>query len=215
MLRPNDDKVQAKTLPNFSDDAVHIKAGAVVIKNVWVNYDSTIFRINSYITRAVAAPRTRFFKDRGYAVYLLIGLDLNEGIKVIEGVHVLFSSIGAVPPPTQFTIAPLIGIVLIQDGTNDLNFGYRPLRAENLRIYSGTGNILDWNLKGDQGPAGQIIGYTGPQGLTGLEGLEGPLGVTGLIGETGVKPVCQAGETGPQGMTGLNWDIDIPFEIFT
>jgi hypothetical protein len=61
------------------------------------------------------------------------------------------------------------------------------------------------DLIGPTGPQGVTgsIGPTGPQGITGATGPTGPQGVTGSIGPTGPQGVTGSiGPTGPQGITG-------------
>ena len=150
MLKPKKDQIQARTVPNSSDDSVKINAGSLVFENTWITYNSSIYRINDYITSVVQGSRTRFFKNRNNAIFLLIGIDIDEGIKTIEGKSVLFTTVDAVPPPDTYDIIPLVGVVLIQDGTDDLNFGYKPLHQAHIKFFSGAGNVIDRNQKAFQ-----------------------------------------------------------------
>jgi len=214
MLKPKNNKIKGVTVPNYSDDSVKIESGSIIIDNKWVSYKGTLFRLSSYINTVIKGSRTRFFKDRNFAVYLLIGIDVNEGITVIEGTHVPFTTMQAVPRPVGFTIAPLVGVIAIQDGSSDLVYGYKPLENENIQFFSGSGNIIKKNLKGAQGEPSTTYGETGIVGETGIPGI---VGETGFIGVTGlVGPVIPGnqGVTGFPGMTGISWDIDIPFEDF-
>jgi hypothetical protein len=103
---------------------------------------------------------------------------------------------------------------LVQDGSDDLNFGYIPLNDDNVLFFSGLGNIIEKNLQGLTGSDSVQIGMTGIGGMTGSVGTTGLVGYTGYIGVTGVTPPAQQGSTGVQGMTGINWDIHIPFVEF-
>jgi len=214
MLKSNEDKIKAGVAPNFSDDSVRIQAGSFVLDNKWINFNGTLFKVRDYITSVLRGSRTRFFKDRNYAVYLLIGIDPVQGIRAIEGRHVLFTTLQAVPAPETYDFLPLIGLVLVQNGTRDLNYGYMPLKNENVIFLSGYGNIIDKNLKGDVGDDSVIYGETGLIGHTGLEGLTGQDGFWGATGYVGHTPIPPRGYTGLGGMTGINWDIYIPFEEF-
>jgi hypothetical protein len=213
MLRHKQEKVNAGSVPVISNDTIKINSGSFVIDNSWVSFSGTILKIKDYIKSVVVGNRTRFFKDREYAVYLLICLDLNEGIKILEGTHVRFTTLKAVPLPEIFDSLPLIGLILIQDGTRDLIYGFKPINNKNIEFFSGTGNILDKNIKGKQGESNPFYGETGIKGYTGISGDTGLMGNTGLIGVTGRIPSSLQGMTGYQGMTGMYWDIHIPFEI--
>lgn len=214
MLKSKDDKITAKTTPDFSSDSINIQAGSVIIDNKWVSYKGTIIKIRDYISSVVRGSRTRFFKDRGYAVYLMIGLDPEEGIKIAEGRHVKFSTLKAVPLPENFSFLPLIGVVLVQDGSRDLVNGFKPVNQENIFFFSGSGNVLDKNLKGVTGDDSLVYGETGLFGYTGLEGLEGDEGKIGLTGYPGPTEAADRGHTGAHGATGINWNIHIPFQEF-
>ena len=213
MLKPKSEKVTVGSVPTISDDTIRINSGSFVINNAWVSFSGTVFKIREYIASVVVGNRTRFFKDRGYAVYLLICLDPDRGITILEGTHVQFTTLSAVPPPQSFSALPLIGLILIQDGTRDIIYGYKPLKDENIIHFSGSGNILDRNLKGIQGDDSLISGDTGKTGETGLRGYPGITGRVGVTGYPGPLSNPNAGETGLKGMTGINWDIYVPFEI--
>ena len=146
MLKSKSEKVCAGATPLLSKDSVRISSGSFIIDNVWISFAGTIFKVTNYISSVVVGNRTRFFKDRNYAVYLLVCLDPNNGITVIEGKHVLFTTLKAVPPPESFSALPLIGLILIQDGTRDLVTGFKPVNDENLIYFSATGNIVDKDL---------------------------------------------------------------------
>jgi hypothetical protein len=214
MMQSNEDKIRAGTNPNFSDDTVRIKAGSFVIENKWINFNGTLFKITEYIDSVLRGSRTRFFKDRSYAVYIMVGLDPSQGIRSVEGTHVPFTTIQAVPPPEEYSFLPLVGIVLVQDGTRDLNYGYVPLKNENVIFFSGYGNVIERDLKGARGDASQIYGETGLYGITGFIGVPGPQGTLGITGQVGSTPAAPRGYTGMGGMTGISWGIHIPFQEF-
>jgi len=212
MLKPKSEKISAGSILNFSEDAIRINSESFIIDNAWVSFSGTIFKIREYIKNVVVGNRTRFFKDRNYAVYLLICLDLNDGIKVVEGTQVPFSSFKAVPPPQTYDALPLIGLILVQDGTIDLNYGFNPIENDNINYFSGSGNIIDHDVKGVRGDSNDTFGETGQTGVTGLKGFRGSLGETGLIGSQGPTEIGEIGELGLHGMTGINWDIQIQFD---
>ena len=186
MLKSRDNNVRANAIPNYSDDTVRIEAGSIILDNNWISYKGIIFVLSDYIKSAVVGSRTRFFIDRNYAVYLLLGIDIDSGFKVVEGPQVKFNSLQSVPIPQNFSIAPLIGLVVIQDGTNDLNLGYVPLKDENIQFFNGMGNIIQKNIKGETGADSQIYGETGIIGSAGLPGLRGLTGVVGITGPDGL-----------------------------
>ena len=73
--------------------------------------------------------------------------------------------------------------------------------TSNGNIYykqNGTTWILTGNIMGPTGPQG-ITGAQGPQGIQGPTGATGPIGPQGLAGINGVN-----GSTGPQGSSGIN-----------
>lgn len=215
MLKPKSDKISACSIPTYSDDSIRIKAGSFVIDNIWISFNGVIIKIKNYISEIVVGERTRFFKDRNYAVYLLICLDINEGIKIIEGKHVKFTTLKAVPPPESFNSLPLIGLILIQDGTRDLINGFKPISDENIIYFSGMGNILDKDFKGIPGDNSIVSGETGFIGYTGIDGSIGDIGETGNQGEIGITPLSPIGDGGLNGMTGINWNVHVPFDILS
>jgi len=214
MLKSNDNKIKANTVPNFSDNAVRIQAGSFVYDNKWINFNGSVFKVSEYITSVVRGSRTRFFKDRNYAVMLMVGLDPVQGVRVVEGTHVLFSTLQAVPAPSQYDFLPLVGVVVIQDGSRDLNLGYLPLKNENVLFFSGYGNIIDKNLKGVIGDDSLVYGDTGLYGNTGVQGSTGVVGTIGATGTQGITLSAPRGMTGIGGMTGISWNIHIPFRDF-
>jgi hypothetical protein len=213
MLKSKSEKISASSIPILSDDSIRINSGSFVINNTWVSFSGTIFKVRDYIASVVVGNRTRFFKDRDYAVYLLICLDPNNGITVVEGNHVLFSTVSAVPPPITYSVLPLIGLILIQDGTLDIIYGYKPVCNENIVYFSGMGNIIDRNLKGIVGESRLTSGETGTAGETGYRGYKGFEGSFGITGCKGPPIISKVGEPGLRGMTGINWDIFIPFDV--
>jgi hypothetical protein len=213
MLKPKSEKISAGAVPILSDDAVRINAGSFIIDNAWVSFSGTMFKVRDYIASVVVGTRLRFFKDRDYAVYLLVCLDPKNGITVVEGRHVTFTTLSAVPPPESFSYLPLIGLILVQDGTRDIIYGYKPISDENIIYFSGTGNIIDKNLKGIQGDDSITSGETGMVGVTGLRGYRGTSGHQGVTGHPGPAVSPRTGMTGLMGPTGINWDIHVPFEI--
>lgn len=213
-MKQKNTKISAQTVPNFSDDSIRISARSFVVDNKWVNFKGSIFKLQDYIDSVVRGSRTRFFKDRNYAVYLLIGLDLVDGVQVIEGTHVKFTTLTAVPPPQNYTVMPLAGLIVIQNGTSDLVSGYKPLKNENIVLYSGYGNIIDRNIKGDTGDDSTTLGETGIYGFSGIDGTQGITGYQGLTGNQGPVSDSLRGYSGLQGATGINWDIHIPFDEF-
>lgn len=214
MLKPKKGQVAAGAIPNYSSDSVRIEAGSVVVDNTWINYDAVLFRVSDYVSSVVRPPRTRFFKNRNYAVYLMIGLDIKDGIRVIEGRQVPFTSVQSVPKPEGYNFIPLLGLVTVQDGTDDLNNGYLPIKDEYLEFFNGFGNVVDEALKGITGVDCDIAGYTGAEGFTGVEGSQGLTGYPGTQGLTGRQPFAPSGATGTQGMTGINWQIQVPLVNF-
>jgi hypothetical protein len=213
-MKSNENKVKAGVTPNFSDDSVRIQAGSFVFDNRWINFNGAVFKVTDYIATVLRGSRTRFFKDRNYAVFLLVGLDPVQGLKIAEGRHVSFTTMQAVPVPESYDFLPLIGVVVVQDGTRDLNYGYQPLKNDNIVALSGFGNIIDKDLKGDPGENSFVYGETGLTGDTGLQGITGQQGGFGITGHQSPLLMPQQGETGLMGMTGINWDIHVPFQVF-
>lgn len=213
MLKSKSEKISAGSIPILSDDAIRINAGSFIINNAWISFSGTVIKVRDYIASVVVGNRTRFFKDRNYAVYLLVCLDPNNGVTVIEGNHVLFTTLSAVPPPISYSALPLVGLILIQDGTLDIIYGYKPVKDENIIHFSGTGNIIDRDLKGIPGDDSIIAGETGITGETGFRGISGDTGYSGVTGHQGPAVVPKRGAMGLMGMTGINWDIYIPFEV--
>jgi hypothetical protein len=213
MLKSKSEKIYTGIVSISNNDTIRINAGSFIINNTWISFSGSTFNIREYISSVMVGNRVRFFKDRNYAVYLLICLDPIEGITVVEGTNVNFTTIQAVPVPEVFNALPLIGLVLIQDGTRDIIYGYKLIRNENIFHFSGMGNILDRNLKGAVGDSSYIYGNTGLQGSTGMEGYMGITGRIGVTGSVGPNIDAMAGVTGLIGMTGINWDINVPFDI--
>lgn len=208
------DQVRVSLAPAISSDAVSVNAGSLVYDNTWISYNPFLFKVNDYIKSIVRAPRSRFFFDRNHAVFLIVGVDINTGVRVIEGKHVRYTALGAVPPPTSYDLIPLFGLVLVQDGSIDLVYGYNPLESSNIVLFSGYGNILNKDLVGLSGANSAVYGETGLRGFSGVVGTTGFQGTTGLRGYTGPISIGPQGYTGIQGITGISWEIHIPFESF-
>lgn len=206
--------VKAKVVQDILGDQVNIEAGSVVIDNRWVSYNSTIFNVRDYIQSVLVPPRSSFFQNRSYAVYLHVGLNSKGDISVTEGPQVLFTSMEFVPPPSTISVVSLIGIILVQNGTRDLNFGLRPLTDSNIIKYSGFGNVLNKNLVGLEGPKSDVRGEDGVAGETGIAGEGGVRGPTGIIGLEGPTMLGSTGMRGSAGITGINWNIHYPLESF-
>lgn len=213
-IKAKKDIINAGTSNSLSNDSIVIKAGSFVYDNIWINFNGIIFKARDYILSSLVAPRTHFFNNLNYAVCLIVGIDINGSIQVIEGNQVLYTTNDSIPLPATYDIIPLISLILIQDGSNDLNYGFRPIKDTDITYFSGVGNAIEKNLVGDNGADSDIIGYTGlpgVMGLTGNTGVDGDMGPTGFKGLIGDAP---AGDTGLQGITGINWDFRVPFEIF-
>lgn len=212
MITLKKDKIIAKPLIELSEDSIRLNSGYLIVDNNFLSLKGFTFKFKEFISNSLTGDRTRFFKNRNYAVCLLICIDSVYGISVKEGLQVPFMSISSVPLP-EYENIPLLGVVLIQDGTSDLNFGIKPLKEENLIFFSSIGNIMDKNKKGEKGENSIVIGETGIQGVTGIQGLAGVTGVQGITGVQGPALRYVQGCTGLQGMTGINWDIYIPFDV--
>jgi hypothetical protein len=208
------DQVRVALAPSISNDAVSVNAGSMVYDNTWISYNPFLFKVNDYIKSVVRSPRSRFFLDRNHAVFLLVGIDINTGVRVIEGKHVRHTSMGAVPPPTSYDLLPLFGLILVQDGSTDIVYGYKPLSEANIILFSGYGNILDKDLLGLSGANSSVYGETGLRGHLGVVGPTGIQGIIGPMGYTGAIEAGAQGHTGLQGITGVSWEIHIPFEVF-
>jgi len=211
MLKIKNNLINATKVRSVVNDTVKIDSGSVVFDGKWVSYKSVNYRISDYITGAVVPPRTRFFTNRDYAVMLVVGLDNLGTLKTIEGSQVKYTTNDAVPAPSVISIIPLVGIILIQDGTNNLE-SFKTISDQNIVTFNGSGNIKAKNVVGIQGATGVDVGATGYQGPTGLLGYGGSFGYTGYRGVTGIDGLGMKGETGVRGLTGINWTIHLPFE---
>jgi hypothetical protein len=211
MLKQKDNTIGVKVQQSITDSSVVISSGSLVFDNKWIDYPGTIFNVQDYINAQIDAGRTRFFINRKYAVCLVVGVSSGGEIIVLEGAQALYTTLASVPIPPTFSVIPLVGIVLIQDGTSDMNLGFKPLKDNNIIFYSGMGNVIDKNLKGIEGVDSSIQGETGVQGETGLIGIDGITGLVGFKGDTGLIGFGVTGFQGAQGMTGINWDIQILF----
>jgi len=215
MLKANNTTIKSNTIENKIKGAIKINAGSFIIDNQWVTYESSILRVEDYIRSKITANRPSFFNNRNYAVYLMVTLSLKEGIKILEGAQVKYTSREVVPIPSYTENIPLIGIVLRQDGTNDFSMGYTPLTDDDIFFYSGSGNIVTKNLEGVAGKDNTSMGLTGIQGYMGFTGIQGDTGLNGFAGVTGLTGSLIQGETGAQGMTGISWDVHLPFKQYT
>lgn len=214
MLKSKKNVIKAKTNRSIKDDTIKIRAGSFVFENNWINFKGSIFSVKDYIADSLVPPRTRFFNNRNYAFYLIIGLDKNGELTYLEGDQVEYTTIKAIPVPSAYSIIPLVGIIFIQDGSRDLNNGYKPLNDKNVILFSGTGNVLDKNQKGPEGSSSLMHGSTGLLGLIGATGIQGVKGNIGVTGTKGPSVLGDEGSTGFKGMTGINWNIHIPFKDF-
>jgi len=213
-MKTTNNLVNVKISRVLSNNSINIDAGSIVFNNKWVNYKSTIFSVKTYIESVLISPRTRFFQNRGYSVFLLIGVSETGIIQVIEGEQTKFTTILNAPPPATFNIIPLVGLVLIQDGSSDLNYGFKPIQDSYLIHFSGTGNIINKNIVGIKGPSCDVLGETGLYGITGSQGPQGHIGPIGDVGTTGPYIKGDTGFIGVPGITGINWTIHFPLEIF-
>lgn len=189
-----------------SDNKIRIESGSFVYENKWVNYKSKIFNLNDYVKEKLR-ERDSFFNNRGYALYLVIGLNFYGKLSIEEGVQVPFKLKESIPAPKIKNI-PLVGLILVQNGSEDLNYGFNPIENGDLVEYSGFGNILEKNLSGITGPLSLSIGERGLQGVTGQSGVTGELGLTGLQGIQGPVGRFFVGSTGVKGIQGLNYNSD-------
>ena len=211
MLKSKTTTIDANVTSLIAANTVTIGAASFVYENNWINFGGTIFNAPDYITSVVVSPRTRFFINRNYAVQLIVGLTKDGETTVIEGTQVDFTKQTVVPVPEIFDVIPLVGILLIQDGTTDLVYGFKPLDSNTVTFFSGTGNVTDSNKLGDPGPDSNDFGHTGAQGLTGNLGVYGDTGYIGVTGYKGVLVPGDNGDTGIHGITGISWAIHIPF----
>jgi hypothetical protein len=206
--------VSAQVAPFVSSDAVRINAGSVIYGDRWLNFGATVYLVKDYIASVVVKPRLKFFTNRDWALMLMVGIDQNGAITAVEGPQVKYTTNDAVPFPGVGNLLPLVGIILVQDGSTDLVNGLKPLTDASLKFLSGSGNVLPPDLVGETGMNSDVVGHTGPEGITGFIGSTGVRGYTGMAGSEGPTELGQAGATGQQGMTGISWDINLPFEEF-
>lgn len=213
MLKSKPNTLSARIKRSIDKGAVIIDSGSLVYDNKWIEYNGTLFEARRYIeSKLNETTRRRFFTGRNYAVQILIGVDSSGSVRISEGTQSLFSTKESVSVPSTYGVIPLVSVLLIQDGSSDLNYGFRALNESNVTFFSGAGNVLDKNLTGPAGIDSYETGMNGPIGFTGLKGLSGETGYVGNVGTTGSIGDSTYGITGPQGMTGINWDINIPFD---
>jgi hypothetical protein len=213
MLERKDSLVGSKKVRSLANNVIKIDSGSYVIDNKFISVKDINYSVNEYVLSAVVSPRTSFFVNRNYAVMLVVGINSLGVVSTVEGSQVKYTTNDAVPLPHTINFLPLIGIVLRQDGTVNLN-SFKDLKDTDLIEFSGYGNIEEKNQVGDRGPESFDQGATGVQGETGPQGLRGLQGYTGFAGHTGLDGVGVKGEAGLPGMTGINWLIHIPFENF-
>ncbi len=213
MVKKNINTIVAKTQPSINPTSVVISAGSFVYDNNWIDFKGIVFDVQTYINSQIGSNRKTFFNGRGYALCLIVGIDSTGAITTEEGPQVIFNTAASVPVPPNFSFIPLVGIILIQDGTADMIGGVKPLNDTNVIFYSGMGNVLDKNLIGIDGVDSDLQGFTGLQGQIGLVGVTGLVGCTGSMGVTGLIGYGITGLQGPKGMTGINWDIQILFNF--
>jgi hypothetical protein len=213
MLSPKDNTFNARVQRNTADDTVIIDAGSLVVDNNWIDYTGVLFNIKEYLRSTITDQRLKFFNNINYAVYLVLAIDVTGSLQVIEGTQVYYTTLDSVPIPPVFEAVPVVGIVLIQDGTTNVIDGIKPVGDNNVIFYSGMGNVLDKNIKGVVGVSSQLLGDTGLQGKTGIIGIDGLTGIRGFSGDTGTAGYGVTGLQGPQGLTGINWDIEVLFNI--
>lgn len=215
MLRTRNNTIGARVQKNYTDDSVIISPGSLIYDNKWIDYGGSFFNVKEYLRSLITNQRIRFFKNINYATYLMIGIDATGSLAVTEGEQVLYITLKSVPIPRVFDMIPLVGIVVIQDGSTNLIDGIKPLNDNNVIFYSGMGNVLDKNIVGQAGFDSNILGETGIPGET---GLIGDVGITGPIGGRGITGYAGLGVTGyqgAQGMTGINWDVQVLFNILS
>lgn len=209
MLKIRDNLISSKIVKSVDNNIVNIESGSVVFDNKWITYKNVNFNVNQYVSDAVVSPRINFFQNRNYAVMLVVGLSSSGTLTTVEGTQVKYSSNAGVPMPSTINILPLVGIIIIQDGTNNLN-AFKDITDKNIVSFSGAGNIKEKNQDGLQGQTGTEIGMTGIIGMTGSLGVTGLQGHTGFKGWTGLPGNRIQGDTGLKGTTGINWTIHFP-----
>jgi hypothetical protein len=213
MLNTKNNTFNVRIQSNIADYTVVIDSGSLVIDNKWIDFKGVLFNIKQYLRNAVTGSRVRFFTNVNYAGYLVLGIDVTGALIVLEGAQVSYTTLASVPIPPVFSMVPIAGIVVIQDGSNNLIDGINPITDSNVIFYSGMGNTLDKNQKGIMGFDSNILGDTGLCGQTGYPGLDGDTGLQGLPGIVGPVGFGFTGLQGSQGLTGINWDIAVGFNI--
>lgn len=215
MLKGRDNVFRVRAQGNISRGTLVIDAGSLVYDNRWISYQGTVFDARRYVDNVVnGTTRRRFFQNRNYAVQIIIGVDKTGAIRILEGTQVSYTSKDAVPLPATYDIVPLVAVLMIQDGSSDMNYGFKPLSDSNVTYFSGSGNVMDRNRRGADSVAGGITGQRGAAGITGIRGSDGLTGQQGAMGVTGVSGEARTGMSGAQGETGINWAIHVPFEVF-
>ena len=185
---------------------ISIQPVSLVINNNWIQFKGDVFNISEYINSVVDTQRNRFFKNTNYAVYLLICLDPSRGLTVLEGEQISRLKVSNPLPPKHYDYIPLLGVVLRQDGSKDLNHGFIPVKNSDVIIYSSVGNVIEKDEKGDRGDDSLERGDIGDPGEPGDPGDPGD------PGEPGDKLEAPPGDKGPKGPMGFYWDVYIPFD---
>jgi hypothetical protein len=214
-LKPRQNVQRAKSQPNIDKGSIVIDAGSLVYDNKWLSYKGTVFGVIEYISSVVdGTVRKRFFRQRSYALQLLIGIDTSGALQVVEGTQVPYTTKQSVPIPSTYDMIPLMAVLLVQDGSADVVNGFVPLNDSSVTYFSGAGNILEKNTVGEAALDDGLTGQGGSIGITGLVGVAGLTGRVGHEGYTGSIGIAPTGMQGLEGITGINWDIHIPFEYF-
>lgn len=215
MLKQKNGALKAKIQQNINKGTIVIDSGSLVYDNKWISYQGTVFNFETYVDSVVdGASRRKFFKKKNYAVQIVVGIDKSGALKVKEGNQILFVSKKAVPIPLELDMIPLVSVLYIQDGSDDLTLGYKPIKSSNITYFSGFGNVLGKDQKGTSNNVKGSTGNEGVRGVTGNKGALGNQGLTGFQGITGTQGASVFGETGPIGITGINWDINVSFTSF-
>lgn len=215
MIKPQPNVIRAKAKESISKGTVVIDSGSFVYDNKWISYQGTVFDVFRYIDSVVdGVSRTRFFNNRNYALQLLVGIDQVGSLNVVEGEQIEYSTKSSVPIPSTFNMIPIVSILMVQDGSSDVVYGFKPLDDSKITFFSGAGNVIDKNKIGKSSDDSGITGLVGGIGYTGIEGSVGSTGMQGFLGLTGPEGWATTGSDGVRGMTGINWDIHIPFEVF-
>jgi hypothetical protein len=201
----NANSILISLLPNSLGRKIKIEAGSFIYDDRWINYKSKVLDIEQYITNSLGKNRPTYFYARNNALALLVGIDYNGKLLVEEGPQVPYKSNTKVPFNKISRVLPIFSLILIQDGSVDLNLGIKEFSDKDIINISGIGNILKKDIQGETGSISSARGEQGAQGVTGYRGIQGPQGPTGLLGVQGTIGASASGITGFQGLTGLNY----------